>query len=111
MRRRHQTILLCSDLVQLEWADDRGISRHTAAILEEIKPSGAVLFLESDRPPGQAAPIRLVPCGYTGRARRCRSASSGFLLEVAFDRGIRWCADQYQPSHPFDPKTVPANAS
>ncbi len=101
-------MLLCSDLVQLEWADNRGVSRHTAAILEEIKPSGALLFLESDQPPNQRDPIRLTPCGYTGRARRCRSAASGYLLEIAFDPGIRWCVDEYKPTHHFDPRSVPA---
>jgi hypothetical protein len=111
VRRQRQTqqikTLLCSDLVQLEWADDRGVSFHTAAILEEIKPSGALLFLEIDQPPRAASPIRLTPCGYTGRARRCRSSECGYLLEVSFDPGVRWCVDQYRPSHYFDPLNLP----
>jgi len=101
-------MLLCSDLVQLEWSDDRGVFHHTAAVLEEINPCGALLLLEIDHLPGRSDPILLSPCGYFGKARQCRQSAAGFLLEIAFDPGFRWSFDKYEPNHFFDPKSIGA---
>jgi len=105
---RNKATLLCSDLVQLEWADDSGVFRRAAAILEEIHPSGALLLLEADYPPSRAVPVLLSPCGYAGKARHRRVSDSGVLLQITFDRGVRWCVDEYRPTHAFDPTTFSA---
>ena len=101
-------MLLCSDLVQLEWSDDRGVFRRTAAVLEEINPSGALLLLDIDQPPRRAAAVLLSPCGYSGKARQCHQSAAGFLLEIAFDPCFRWSVDKYEPNHFFDPQTLGA---
>ena len=103
-------MLLCSDLVQLEWADDRGVFQRAAAILEEINPSGALLLLDIDEAPRRCHPVLLSPCGYAGRARQCRVSDAGVLLEITFDRGVRWSLDDYRPSHSFDPRTLAPSA-
>jgi len=106
-------MLLCSDIVQLEWSDDMGIPRRTPAILEEIHSSGAMLLLDIERPPRRADAVRLTPCGFAGKARKCKPSASGFLVEVAFDPGVRWSYDRYLPDHLFDPQTLasPPDAS
>jgi hypothetical protein len=101
-------MLLCSDIVQIEWCDDRGVSRRTPAILEEINTSGALLLLDIEKPPRRADAVRLSPCGYAGKARKCQASASGFLIEVTFDPGVRWSFDKYLPSHLFDPQTLVA---
>ena len=103
-------MLLCSDIVQFEWSDALGVSRRTPAILEEINTSGALLLLDIEKPPRRADAVRLSPCGYAGKTRKCQASASGFLVEVAFDRGVRWSFDKYLPNHLFDPETLIAQA-
>ncbi len=103
-------MLLCSDLVQLEWADDRGVSRRSVAILEEINPSGALLLLDVDQVPRRSHPVLLSPCGYAGKARQRQISESGVLLEITFNRGVRWSLDDYRPRHAFDPRTLAPGA-
>jgi hypothetical protein len=107
VRQQSKATLLCSDLVDLVWSDDRGVARHTRAILEEIAPASAMLLLDSERPPRRTSAVVIQPFGYSGRARWCRSSASGFRLEIDFDPGVRWDAGDYQPCHSFDPGTVP----
>ena len=109
MRLRNKAILLCSDLVQIEWSDERGIFRRTTAVLEEINPCGALLLLDIDQPPRRADAVLLSPCGYSGKARQCRQSAAGFLLEIAFDPAFRWSVDKYEPKHFFDPQALGAS--
>ena len=102
-------MLLCSDLVQLEWADDRGVFRRSAAILEEINASGALLLLDMDQVPRRSHPVLLSPGGYAGRARQCLVSDAGVRLEIAFDPGFRWSVEEYRPRHSFDPRTLAAS--
>jgi hypothetical protein len=107
VRQQSKATLLCSDLVDVVWSDDRGVPRHTKAILEEIAPAGAMLLLESERPPCRTSTVVIQPFGYSGQARWCRSSGSGFRLQIHFDPGVRWLAEDYQPCHFFDPGTIP----
>ncbi len=107
MRQRTKTLLLCADIVQVEWSDDRGVPRRSPAILEEIQPSGALLLLDTDCPPHKANAVRLSPCGYRGKARRSTESPSGYHIEIAFDKGVRWHPADYQPTHSFNPNSRP----
>lgn len=101
VRHRQQPLLLCADIVRLEWSDDRGVACRSAAILEEIQPSRALLLLDHDSPPNRKIPITLLPGGYRGKARRCITSPSGYHLEITFDKGVRWHPADYQPSHAY----------
>ena len=101
-------MVLCSDLVDVVWSDDRGVRRKTTAILEEIAPAGAMVLLDMDRPPRRIETVVIQPLGYSGRARRCRLSTSGYRMEIDFDPGVRWQLSDYRPCHAFDPRSLPA---
>ena len=103
-------MLLCSALVELEWADEGGVSRRSVAILEEINPSGALLLLDVDQAPRRSVPVLLSPCGYAGTARRRGNSTAGVRVEIAFNPGVRWSVDEYRPNHSFDPRTLAPTA-
>lgn len=103
MRHLPKNLLLCADIVHVEWSDSRGVSRRSAAILEEIQPSGAMLLLDTDTPPRKAGSIKLSPCGYRGKARCWTESPSGLHVEIAFDKGVRWNPADYQPTHAYNP--------
>lgn len=111
VRHRKKIILLCSDLVHLQWSDSYGVSRQTPAVLEEIDPSGALLLVDSDHPPRRADTVLLSPCGYAGKTRQCQASESGFRLKIAFNPGVRWSVDEYLPNHFFDPQIAAAEPS
>jgi len=48
--RRTEPRLLCADVVELEWTDKSGRTRHCAANLEDISPSGLGLQVERSVP-------------------------------------------------------------
>ena len=54
-------MVLCSDLVDVVWSDDRGVRRKTTAILEEIAPAGAMVLLDMDRPPRRIETVVIQP--------------------------------------------------
>ena len=98
--------MLCADLVDIQWKDKTGRTRHTTANLEDISLSGACL--QVDRPiPLHTNLIITYPKGeLLGRVRYCVYREIGYFLGVEFDPGCRWSQRQFRPQHMLDPRRL-----
>ena len=94
---------LCSDLVKLEWKDQRGSIQETSAVLEDISQQGACLQVERPICAGLEAQVSHgdewgMPC----RTVYCVFREIGYFVGVVFDAGKRWSPDEYEPGHLLD---------
>ena len=107
--RRAEPRMLCADLVDVEWMDERGRTRHTVANLEDISLSGACLQLDLAIP--QQASVRITyPKGeLVGRVRYCVFREIGYFVGVEFDPGCKWSQSSFKPLHLLDPRGLVKN--
>jgi len=104
--RRSETRLLCSELTRVSWTGASGAVRDEIAILEDISPSGASLFLGV--PVEAATPITLEAGGqrYRGTVRYCAPQPNGYLAGVDFEAAVAGGAAPgkagYAPEHLLD---------
>ncbi len=101
--------MLCADLVDVQWKDQSGRTRHSVANLEDISLSGACLQME--KPIHLNSTVRITyPSGeLTGRIRYCVFREIGYFLGIEFDPGCRWSQKEFQPQHMLDPRRLLIN--
>ena len=104
--RRVEPRMLCADLVDVQWKDQSGRTRHSVANLEDISLSGACL--QMDKPIQLNNTVRITyPSGeLTGRIRYCVFREIGYFLGIEFDPGCRWSLKEFQPQHMLDPRRL-----
>lgn len=104
--RRVEPRMLCADLVDVQWKDQSGRTRHSVANLEDISLSGACL--QVDKPIQLNSNVRITyPSGELfGRIRYCVFREIGYFLGVEFDPGCRWSLKEFQPQHMLDPRRL-----
>ena len=107
--RRVEPRMLCADLVDVQWKDQSGRTRHIVANLEDISLSGACL--QVDKPIQLNSTVRVTyPNGeLTGRIRYCVFREIGYFLGVEFDPGSRWSQKEFKPQHMLDPRRLLTN--
>jgi len=98
--------MLCADLVDVDWKDQSGRTRHGVANLEDISLSGACL--QVDRPIPLGTPIHIsYPGGeLTGKVKYCVFREIGYFLGVEFNDGCRWSQRSFRPQHLLDPRRL-----
>ncbi len=104
--RRVEPRMLCADLVDVQWKDQSGRTRHSVANLEDISLSGACLQME--KPIQLNSTVRITyPSGVlAGRIRYCVFREIGYFLGVEFDPGNRWSQTEFKPQHMLDPRRL-----
>jgi hypothetical protein len=102
--------MLCADLVDVVWKDQKGRLQRGVANLEDISLSGACLQVE--RPVALGAEVHIsYPNGeLTGRVRYCVFREIGYFLGVEFDAGSRWSKQDFHPQHLLDPRQLTGRA-
>jgi len=104
--RRAEPRLLCADVVEIEWTDKSGHSRHCAANLEDISQSGLGLQVEHPVPLLTTVHISHERGELIGRVKSCILRHSGYLLGVEFEQGFRWSPGSFRPRHLMNPRRL-----
>ena len=108
--RRSEVRMLCADMVQLYWNDDRGKKRKVTGLLEDISASGACLQLEAPVPAGVVIHWDCPKQQFSGQVRYCVYREIGYFVGVEFDPAVRWSKRTYRPQHLLDLQSLLAKA-
>jgi hypothetical protein len=102
--RRAERRLLCADLVKARWVTEAGERREEVAILEDLSPSGASLFLGVPAPEGLKITLATPEREFIGVVRHCAPAPNGYLVGMQFHEAAGWRGDAaaYTPEHLLD---------
>ena len=104
--RRAETRMLCADMVDIQWKDTNGRTRHGIANLEDISLSGACVQVDRPIPLHTTLRIRYPQGELQGRVCYCVHREIGYYLGVEFDPGFRWSLRQFRPQHLLDPRRM-----
>ncbi len=100
--RRSEVRLLCADLVQVCWRDERGKQRRTSALLEDISVSGACIQTEIPVPLGVIVHWHTPKRDFSGTVRYCEYREIGYFVGIEFDFASKWSKRAFRPQHLFD---------
>jgi hypothetical protein len=103
--------MLCADLVEIEWKDQKGKRRRDMANLEDISLSGACIQIERPVPLGTQMRIAYPSGTLSGTVKYCVFREIGYFLGIEFDPGCRWSQRAYRPQHLLDPRKLVARAT
>jgi len=104
--RRNDYRLLCADLVDVSWEDDRGRRCRRVANLEDISLSGICLQVEKPISTGTPVTISYGDGHLKGAIRYCAYRDIGYFLGVQLDEDCRWSSQHYKPQHLVDPREL-----
>lgn len=104
--RRAEARLLCADLMQIEWTDERGVAVTACANLEDISPSGACVQLDRFVRPGTAVRLVCARKQWGSRVRYCAYRDTGYFAGLQFEPGERWDQGEFEPEHLLDPRDL-----
>lgn len=104
--RRAEPRMLCADLIEVHWTDERGQPHRALANLEDISHSGACLQL--DAPIAEDTLLRLChpKLELTGRVRYCIFRDTGYFVGLKFEPGSQWTQRRFRPKHLLDPRRL-----
>ncbi len=100
--RRSNVRMLCADLVEVRWHDERGRSQNATVLLEDIAPSGACLQFEAAVPIGLDVRIRCGSKYLDGIVRYCVYQEIGYFVGVEFAPDSQWSREEFEPQHLLD---------
>jgi hypothetical protein len=104
--RRGSKRLLCSDLVQLVWADAHGgAKRREIVILENLSLSGVGVFMGVSVPEGTAVQLIANDLQLSGRIARCAFRENGYVVALELDSDSQWAqqpGSEFLPEHLLD---------
>jgi hypothetical protein len=98
--------MLCADLINITWTDDRGRIRRAVANLEDISLSGACLQLDQPIPLQTILRITYPKGQLMGIVRYCVYREIGFFIGLQFEEGAGWSRKLFKPQHLFDPRKL-----
>jgi hypothetical protein len=104
--RRIEARLMCADLVEVAWVDQRGNERTAVANLEDISGAGACLQIDRELPLRTRVIVTSGKEKFPGEVRYCVYREFGYFVGIEFDPGVRWNARSFRPLHLFDPRTL-----
>jgi hypothetical protein len=104
-RARGYRRLLCSDLITVQWRNERGNLREEAAVLEDYSATGAGMYIATRIEPGVAITICTDWESFVGWVRRCVWRDNGYLLGIEFDEP-RPEEALFTPDHMLDPEDL-----
>jgi PilZ domain len=100
--RRSEVRMLCADVVEVSWKDEKGRKRKATGLLEDISASGACLQLETPVPMGAAIRWDCPKQPFTGTVQYCVYREIGYFVGVEFDPTTKWSKRRYRPQHLLD---------
>jgi hypothetical protein len=100
--RRSEVRMMCADVVEVSWKDERGRSRRAVGLLEDISPSGACLQLEMPVPLGTGVCWDSKRRKFHGQVRYCVYREIGYFVGVEMQSGSRWSKRSFRPRHLLD---------
>jgi hypothetical protein len=103
--RRTGKRLLCSDLIRLRWTEVSGAHREEIAIVEDLSPSGANLFMGVPVAAGTAVILCTQERHYPAAVCACAPAPNGHMIRIHVEEA--WAATAggafgYTPEHLLD---------
>ncbi len=104
--RRTNSRLLCAELVEAIWIDQKGVKRRRIANLEDISLSGVCLQLESAVLPGTEMSVNYGDGKLIGTVRYCTFRDGGHFLGVQLEDGCKWSTKHFRPRHLIDPEKL-----
>lgn len=99
---RREPRMMCADMVDVHWEDERKQPQRALALLEDISPAGACLQLESEVPPGTEVHWDCPEQSFAGFVRYCVRREIGFFVGVEFLDACRWSEKAFKPLHLLD---------
>ena len=100
--RRSEVRMLCADMVEVCWEDNKGRQQRVTGLLEDISASGACLQFEAPVPLGVEIRWGSPKQEFTGRVQYCVFREIGYFVGVEFDSGSKWSKKTYKPQHLLD---------
>lgn len=94
--------MLCADMVELRWEDERRQPQGVTALLEDISVYGACLQLENPVPLGTKVEWDSPKQSFSGVVRYCVYREIGFFVGVEFSGACRWSKKTFKPLHLLD---------
>jgi hypothetical protein len=98
--------MLCADLVDVQWKDNKRRTRRGVANLEDISLSGACLQVDKPVPQGTELKMSYPNGELTGVVKYCVYREIGYFLGVEFGEGSRWSQRHFRPQHLLDPRRL-----
>lgn len=103
--------MLCADLVNVHWRDEKDRAHKAVANLEDISLMGACLQLDQPIPLNAAVRISVPNGQMTGHCRYCVYREIGYFIGVEFEPGTNWSRRTFKPQHLFDPRRLSSRAN
>lgn len=94
--------MLCADMVQVVWTDQRGKAKRAIGLLEDISPSGACLQMEAPLPLDAEVCWDSARRRFKGQVRYCVYREIGYFVGVEMKSDSRWSMRAYLPQHLLD---------
>jgi hypothetical protein len=101
--KRTEIRMLCADMLEISWKDQRGKPKKLMGLLEDISARGACLQMECPMPVGAEVSFETPEQQYTGHVRYCVYREVGFFAGVEFE-GSKWSKGAFEPQHFLDPQ-------
>lgn len=97
--RRSTERSLCSELVRIEYCDQKGEIVNFAGLLEDVSRRGLCFSLSL--PVSVGAEIRFQCDGFSGKAsvEYCNLGNYSYLVGAAFLDGLEWDKSIWRPRH------------
>ena len=105
-QRRREKRLLCADLVELVWRDNKGHSIRRIGNLENICAGGMCLQLEAPLNRGTSIQMPCVRCTFRGIVRYVLDREDSYVIGIEFDKSNLWSRKLFDPQHLLDPDAV-----
>ena len=104
--------VLCSELVMLLTEPQMDGSESTAAIVEAISETEAVLSVESAIRRGRAIQVKASSWSFRALVVGCRKDEEmdRYTVLVRFEDSFRWTAEAFSPAHVLDLRSPMATA-
>lgn len=100
--QRREARMLCADMVEVHWEDERKQPQRALALLEDISSYGACLQLENAVPLGTKVAWDCPKQSFSGQVRYCVFREIGFFVGVEFSDACRWSKKTFMPLHLLD---------
>ena len=97
-RRRHRR-QLCSEVVNISFADTTGRRVADVGIIEDVNHNGLCLSLGISLPVSAAVKISNEQVEADARVCHCSPQDYGYSVGVEFTEGFEWDPRQWQPQH------------
>ncbi len=100
--RRSEVRMMCADMVEVYWKDEKGKRRRATGLLEDISPSGACLQLEVPVTVGAHIRWESPKKEFLGKVQYCVYREIGYFVGVEFVSTSKWSKKAYRPRHLLD---------